>query len=355
MADRNVLDSPGNGGNLPGEEGGKSSVSPSPLSSTPSTSSLVKRDKSFSRRKVSFMAVVAGAAIYAFIYHQKFAAVGCGLAGLSIMALYKFQNRLLYFPDIPPGSRTTFIEPERYKKKNQFEEIYFKAADGVQIQSWLFKRPEPEMSDAVTILYFHGNAGNLSHRLENIRDFHRRLKANVMIVSYRGYGRSEGYAHEDGLKQDAKAALQYLMNRPDIRRDKIVVFGRSLGGAVAIYLASLRLEKNVPAAIVVENSFTSILDMIDEVFSIISFAKGLSTNIWDNRNTIKKVACPVLMLSGLQDELVPSWMMQELFENIPHKERKLVTFTHGHHMDVWTIRGYSDYILNFLLLHMSQT
>jgi len=310
-----------------------------------------------------------------------------GLVGASLFALYSFQNKLLYFPEIPPDSRIKFNSTEDYERIGAFEEIFLETDDGAMIQCWLFKQTRTHL--APTFLYFHGNAGNIGHRLLNIHDFYRKLKVNVFIVEYRGYGKSTSSPSEAGIRLDAKAALQYLLfSRTDIDSNKIIFFGRSLGGAVAIDLAARIAEgwlptqssrahfsyststmsltapdpstfvvpspsspiidpSRIPYALIIENTFTSIPDMIDEIFPLLSVAKFLSVNIYDNRTKIQKIGCPTLFLSGMCDELVPPRMMQELF-NLVKGRKEMVRFTKGHHMDVWVIPGYYDNVANFL-------
>lgn len=120
---------------------------------------------------------------------------------------------------------------------------------------------------------------------------------NVFMLSYRGYGRSEGSPSEKGLRLDAKAALQYLFDREDIiDKNRIYIFGRSIGGACAIALAASPLGQEVIKGIVVENTFTSIDDMIDVVFPILTFAKPFNRNKWNSFNEIPNVKVPILFM-----------------------------------------------------------
>ena len=124
----------------------------------------------------------------------------------------------------------------------------------------------------LTILYFHGNAGNIGHRVPNALLMLVNLKANVVLVDYRGYGKSEGEPSEDGLYLDAEATLDYVMTRPDLDKTKVLLFGRSLGGAVAVRLASANPHR--VAAIVVENTFLSIPHMAATLFSFVQIGRA---------------------------------------------------------------------------------
>ena len=113
----------------------------------------------------------------------------------------------------------------------------------------------------IIAVYFHGNAGNIGHRLENAKVLYKTLKCNILLVEYRGYGMSDGIPSEEGFYQDAQAAYDFVDSREDLDSSKIVIFGRSLGGAVAIDLASRCDYRDRLLALVVENTFTSIPDL----------------------------------------------------------------------------------------------
>eukprot|EP00008_Paramoeba_atlantica_P008494 CAMPEP_0201486580 /NCGR_PEP_ID=MMETSP0151_2-20130828/10641_1 /ASSEMBLY_ACC=CAM_ASM_000257 /TAXON_ID=200890 /ORGANISM="Paramoeba atlantica, Strain 621/1 / CCAP 1560/9" /LENGTH=376 /DNA_ID=CAMNT_0047871299 /DNA_START=56 /DNA_END=1186 /DNA_ORIENTATION=+ len=348
------------------------------------------------KRKLAVSVLTLCGASYTFTFYPKLFYFGAGVLGLGLLALFKYQSRLLYFPDFPVGSRTCYLDPAVFKQKGAFEEIFVEAEDGVKLQCWFFKQPNPQ--SAPTLLYFHENAGNLSHRLDNIEDFYHKLQVNVFILSYRGYGKSGSHPTEEGIRLDARAALKYLIFREDINQNKIIIFGRSLGGGVAIQLCAClsrygldyltkpyssfsvnfpsvpskghvpppRRAKgenednkkkeeeeesrpiSLPAALIIENTFTSILDMVDEVFPYLSCVKFLSKNVYDSQTHIQHISCPVLLLAGKADELVPHYMMKTLFERIRHPRKKMIVFTKGYHMTVWQLRGYSDHITDFL-------
>ena len=154
------------------------------------------------------------------------------------------------------------------------------------MQGYLVKQPNPK--EAITLIFFHGNAGNLSHRLPNIKELVNRCHVNVFILSYRGYGKSEGSPSENGLIIDAKSTLDYLSGRPDLN-NKFVLFGRSLGGAVAIALASDAKYQSKLKALIVENSFISIPHMVDVVMPIFKYVKFLITNKWDSINGVNNI------------------------------------------------------------------
>ncbi|KAH7292290.1 hypothetical protein KP509_29G060700 [Ceratopteris richardii] len=204
-----------------------------------------------------------------------------------------------------------------------------------------------------TILFFQENAGNIAHRLEFIATMMRYLQCNVFMLSYRGYGDSEGYPSQHGLIKDAQAALDHLLQRTDIETTKVVVFGRSLGGAVATALV-----KNNPgkvAALILENTFTSILDMAGVMFPLLKWFIGghgsnglgimnfLVRSPWNTLNIIGNVSAPVLFLSGSQDEMIPPAHMKRLYDAASLNTRTLfIEFADGMHMDTW-LRGGERY------------
>lgn len=168
----------------------------------------------------------------------------------------------------------------------------------------------------------------------------RLVKCNVLIVEYRGYGRSTGVPSEIGLQIDAQTTLEYLHNRSDIAHNKIFVFGRSLGGAVAIDLAARNPEHL--AALVVENSFTSVPDMVDIVLPFLRYFKFLSRNQWSSETKIASIKMPTLLLSGRLDELVPCSMMDRLYAAAGSESKEFVPFPQGRHMETWAADGYYE-------------
>ena len=118
-----------------------------------------------------------------------------------------------------------------------FENVYIKTKDSVRLHMFFVKQvTEALTASSPTVLYFHGNAGNIGHRLMNVKGFVQMLGCNVCLLEYRGYGHSDGTPSEDGLYMDAQAALDYLVGRPDVDQRKIIVFGRSLGKCIITYI-----------------------------------------------------------------------------------------------------------------------
>lgn len=187
----------------------------------------------------------------------------------------------------------------------EYEEVTLETADGLHLHGWFIPQPGAKK----TLLFFHGNAGNIAHRGDSVAIFHR-LGLNVFIFDYRGYGKSEGRPGERGFYEDARAAWNYLIQDRGFAAQDIILFGRSMGGTVATRLAT----EVRPVALIIESSFSSARDMADEIFPILSRLVFLRYR-FDARSDIKKVASPVLVLHSPEDEIIPFHQGEKVFES----------------------------------------
>lgn len=155
----------------------------------------------------------------------------------------------------------------------------------------------------------------------------------------RGYGHSEGEPTEEGLKLDAKAVMAYIAQRSDIHQGRVLLFGRSLGGAVALFAA--HSFPAIPAGVILENTFTSVSDMVDVVFPVLSYFKWAVLSIkWPSVDLIKTMRQPVLFISGARDQLVPAWMVQRLHDAASMSTyRELFSVPDGTHNDTFQKAG----------------
>ena len=185
-----------------------------------------------------------------------------------------------------------------------FEDVYFQASDGVRLHGWYVPG-----GGEVTWIWFHGNAGNISHRLEDLMLIRSHLDVNLFLFDYRGYGRSEGQVSEEGTYRDARGALDYVLSRRNVKPEKIVYFGRSLGAAVAVWLAT----HHQPSGLILESPFTSVKDMAKKAFPLLPLHLLVRTK-YDSLSKIGKVSCPLLVLHGERDEIVPISQGQKLHE-----------------------------------------
>lgn len=152
-----------------------------------------------------------------------------------------------------------------------YKDVWITTKDKVKIHGWFVKVNRLTPRDFRTLLFFHGNAGNIGARLPNIEMQVKQLKCNVLIIDYRGYGNSEGEPSEEGLALDAEATLEWALNEPEINNDSLYVFGRSIGGSVAIRLAESK--SNYFKGMIVENTFTSIADLVDVIMPSVAMFK----------------------------------------------------------------------------------
>jgi fermentation-respiration switch protein FrsA (DUF1100 family) len=219
----------------------------------------------------------------------------CGVA----VYVYFSQSRLLYYPGLP----TRAIEATPAAIGLPFEDVHLVTADDIHLHGWFV----PATSPRGTLLFNHGNAGNISHRLDSVALFHS-LGLNVLIYDYRGYGDSEGKPTENGTYRDAMAAWKYLQEERGIAAQDIVIFGRSLGAAIAVDLAS-----QVPAAgVILESAFTSVPDMAATLYPWLP-ARILARYHYDNAAKIGRITSPLLVMHSQDDEIIPYSQGEELF------------------------------------------
>ena len=221
------------------------------------------------------------------------------LLGLLILNgwMYLQQAAMTFFPD-----RLLGATPASWGLA--YEDVFLTAEDGVKLHGWYLPRPG---SDRV-LLFLHGNAGNISHRGESIAVFHR-LGLNVLIFDYRGYGQSQGEPSERGLYQDAAAAWDYLIETRGFAGENIILFGRSLGGAVAARLAS----QVQAGGLILESTFSSARDVAGSLFPILSRLVLLRYG-FDTSGYLKSVAGPVLVLHSPEDDIIPFALGEKVFQ-----------------------------------------
>lgn len=207
------------------------------------------------------------------------------------------------------------------------EDVSFTSADGTKLHGWFVARPGARG----TLIWCHGNAGNLSHRADNIQRL-AVLPLNIFIFDYRGYGKSAGVPDEAGVYQDALAAYDTLVEGRGLRPETLILFGRSLGGAVAVHLA-----RNRPAAgLILESAFTSAADMAKEILPLMP--SGLVRARLDVAGEIASLAVPKLLLHGDRDEVVPYAMGEALFK-AAKEPKTFYTITGAGHNDTYLAGG----------------
>ncbi|KAK0450350.1 Alpha/Beta hydrolase protein [Desarmillaria tabescens] len=296
--------------------------------------------------------------------------------------LYYGQNYLIY-PSayISLGPEADIVEsPSSFGL--HYEDVDLKTSDGVTLRCYLLPQkkelPRPTrfstipitplnysetetdeefMARRPTVIMFHGNGGNLGHRIPLGMMFQLLMRCNVLMVSYRGYGKSDGSPSEKGFQKDAQAALDYLTSDPRFSKTRIFVYGQSIGGAVAIDLVSRNPSKIF--ALILENTFTSLPELVPHVLPILGPFTFLCHQKWNSASKVPLIPArtPVLLLSGSADTLVPPEHMRALRELMRKRGEDEVSrweeFPGGQHNDTSAQRGYwhavDDFVTSLVL------
>jgi hypothetical protein len=230
-------------------------------------------------------------------------AVGLLLAFIGLRAL---EHKLIYFPPRYPAG---FPPPQTYE--GEVEDVWLQTSDGVRINA--FFRPNPASKQA--ILWLHGNAENVGYGLGQLRIL-AKTGLNILALDYRGYGKSEGKPSETGVYRDADAAYNFLVKERHFRPDDIVIYGHSLGGAVAVDLASRR----PCGGLIVQSSFTNARAMTREIFAL-PIIEYIVKSRFDSVERIRNVRVPILIVHGTKDDVVPLAMGQQLFDAASEPKR----------------------------------
>lgn len=211
---------------------------------------------------------------------------------------------MIYPSNFPPNARTEVPRPSQYNFKD-YEELIIPTSDGEKLSAYYIRGPRGGPNSRLTVLMFHGNAGNIGHRLPIARMLIAAAGCNVFMLEYRGYGISTGEPDESGLNIDAQTALDYLRDRAETRDHKIVVYGQSLGGAVGIRLVAKNQAAGDVRGLILENTFLSMRKLIPSVMPPAKYLAYLCHQVWPSDTLIPSIKVPTLFLSGLQDEIVP--------------------------------------------------
>ena len=264
--------------------------------------------------KISLIIILAYIALSAFVYFK--------------------QASLIYYPQLP--GRELGATPESIGL--MFEKVEFYTADKIKLYGWFI----PHQQAQGTLLFFHGNAGNISHRLDSIDIFHR-LNLNVFIIDYRGYGQSEGKTTEHGTYRDAAAAWNYLLTTKNINAGQIIIFGRSLGAAIAAWLASV----HPPAGLIVESGFRSVPAMGKRLYPFLPI-RWLTHFSYNTQQYVSKLSCPVLIAHSADDDIIPFDEGREIFQSAA--EPKHFFEMRGGHNNSFMISGsaYTDALRTFI-------
>ncbi len=230
------------------------------------------------------------------------------------LAVAIFQKHLIYFPQ--PGCDATPADVGL-----AYEDVSLTTSDGVSLAAWYVPAGPADAKGpaAASVIFCHGNAGNISNRLHTIQVLHN-LGMSVLIFDYRGYGLSKGSPSESGTYADAEAAWAYLTGERAVPPKRIILMGRSLGGAVAIELAS----RHTPGALVVESTFTRLADVAGVHYPLLP-SSLLTVHRYDSIDKVPTIDCPKLFLHGRDDQLIPPRLGRSLYEAAAEPKRFIET------------------------------
>jgi pimeloyl-ACP methyl ester carboxylesterase len=287
----------------------------------------------------------------------------------------KFQRYLMYLGYLPLDSRATCLLPEVHN--GLVESLTFPSLDGTLLHAHFYKAPHPAdrggtATQSPTVLFFHGTSGNIGHRVEYAQTLATLANVNLLLVNCRGYGLSEGLAHRAGIQLDSVAALRLLLEDPRLAplvdASQIFVLGQSMGGAIAIDLASRHPE--LVAGLIVENTFTRFIDLVPEILPPFSPLRHYLTEDWNSLEALKHInrlhgetlltaetASPrlfsALFIRGERDELVNPEHLQQLYEvaalhEQPGRVVRLVSYPNGSHVHTFKEPFYFDIVAAFI-------
>jgi len=222
--------------------------------------------------------------------------VSCAWLGVSLF-IYFYQTRLIF----QPSQELTSTPADQGLA---YVDAAIRTRDGVMLHGWFV----PHTTPSGTVLFLHGNAGNISDRPLTLARLHE-MRLNVLMLDYRGYGHSRGSPSAQGTFADARAAWDYLINYQDLQPSEIIIYGRSLGGAVAIELGS----HTQPRAVIIESTFTSIADMAADIYPYVP-TRLLLRHKYPSIETLATINSPVFIAHSEDDELIPPSHGQRLLQ-----------------------------------------
>lgn len=245
------------------------------------------------------------------------------------LLVYIFQRYLIYYPDKSKPSLQNF-------QTIAMQELVLSTSDGLSLIAWY----KPAVNNQATIVYFHGNAGNISYRMPFAKYFIAK-GFGVLLLEYRGYGGNKGSPSEQGLYADARAAMAFLQQK-GIKPEQTIIFGESLGTSVATKMA----EEHPSCALILQSPFTALVDVAQYHYP------WMFIGPWDKFNSlgrITKIKTPLLIIHGSKDQIVPFHLGQKLFETA-NQPKEMLVIKHKKHNDLWNLEFFTN-VLRFMEEH----
>ncbi|GAA93668.1 uncharacterized protein L969DRAFT_96692 [Mixia osmundae IAM 14324] len=268
-----------------------------------------------------------------------------GLMSFTGGMLWLFQCKLIYPASMPADSRTDVWKPSKFGM-DEYDDMMLDSPDGEQLHCYVIRQKDDQQSRP-TVLMYHANAGNMGHRLPIASVFYKKFRCNVMLLSYRGYGKSTGTPQEKGMRLDAQTALDYILSDPKLEKTPIILYGQSIGGAVAIATAANN-ERRLHG-LIVENTFTSLPELVPSVMPAARPFLSFLTEIWPSSRDIKTFThLPILFMAGVKDELIPHAHMKELYATCGSDEKYWHELPDGTHNDTCVMPGYFERVAQFI-------
>jgi fermentation-respiration switch protein FrsA (DUF1100 family) len=234
------------------------------------------------------------------------------------------EKGIVFFPE-----RGIEATPEDYRL-NDYEDVFFPAEDGTRLHGWFVRGPD----ERSVLLWFHGNAGNISHRLDNLKKLYDALQISIFIFDYREYGLSEGEISKAGTFSDARGAFRYLVDEKGFHASSVMLFGRSLGTALAVDIAG---RENC-LGVILESAFTSTDDIMQRYFPFLK-PPMTSTVKYDSLSLIDKIRSPLLFIHGQFDQTIPISMARRLFEKA-RTVKEFYEIQGADHNDTYLVGGH---------------
>ena len=232
-----------------------------------------------------------------------------------IIFVYFYQRNLLYHPSENNYQNDTI--------QFNHQEIFIKVNNEIKLKSWIINK---DLKNFKTLVFFHGNAGDLSNRIYKLNELDK-LNINILLISWRGFSGNEGYPTEKNLYEDAEAAIKWL-NKKKVSNSQIILYGESLGTGVAVEIAS----KNNFNSIILESPFTSIENSAKIYYPYLP-VRFLLKDRYDSISKIKKINSPILIMHGKKDDIVPFFMGKKLFEKANSPKDSYFTDIDDHMME----------------------